>query len=71
MIDTCCRWLAADPLILDTETTGLDERAEVVELAAINARGEVLVDTFIKPAHPLPREVMGFYILALCSLSVS
>ena len=54
MIDTCCRWLAAHPLFLDTETTGLDERDEVVELAVINVRGEVLVGTLIKPVNPIP-----------------
>ena len=61
MIDTCCRWLAADPLFLDTETTGLDERAEVVELAVINAQGEVLVDTLVKPVNHIPQEVTDLH----------
>jgi DNA polymerase III epsilon subunit-like protein len=57
MSDTCCKWLASDPLILDTETTGLDENAEIVELAVVNANGEKLVDTLIKPLNPIPEEV--------------
>ncbi|MBB5349577.1 3'-5' exonuclease [Desulfoprunum benzoelyticum] len=57
MSDTCCKWLAADPLFLDTETTGLNENAEIVELAVVNVRGEVLVDTLIKPVNPIPEEV--------------
>jgi DNA polymerase III subunit epsilon len=61
MIDTCCRWLAADPLFLDTETTGLDDKAEVVELAIINARGEVLADTLIKPVNPIPQEATDLH----------
>lgn len=55
MIDTCCNWLASDPLFLDTETTGLDEKAEVIELAVINSRSEVLIDTLIKPSNPIPQ----------------
>jgi DNA polymerase-3 subunit epsilon len=37
-----------DVLVLDTETTGL-KGAEVIELSMINTRGEVLLDTLIKP----------------------
>jgi DNA polymerase III subunit epsilon len=61
MIDTCCRWLAADPLFLDTETTGLDDKAEVVELAVVNADGKILVDTLIKPVNPIPREATALH----------
>ena len=36
-------WLAANALILDTETTGLDGDAEVDELAVIDCAGTVLL----------------------------
>lgn len=55
MIDVCCRWLASDPLFLDTETTGLDETAEAIELAVVNSQGEILIDTLIKPSSPIPK----------------
>lgn len=42
-------WLALDPLYLDTETTGLDSTAEVVDLAVLNPKGVALLSTFIKP----------------------
>jgi DNA polymerase III epsilon subunit-like protein len=42
--------LLADPraIILDTETTGL-EGAEIVEIAIINTKGEVLFESLVKP----------------------
>lgn len=42
------------PLILDTETTGLHERAEIVEVAVINWDGAVLLDTLVQPDDPIP-----------------
>lgn len=40
-------------LYLDTETTGLSchEGDEVVELAVVNDAGQVLLESFVKPAH--------------------
>jgi DNA polymerase-3 subunit epsilon len=35
----------------DTETTGLDEQAEIVQLAIVNGLGDVLFDELIKPSH--------------------
>ncbi|ELP62930.1 exonuclease [Streptomyces turgidiscabies Car8] len=53
------RWAAAalvdpDILVLDTETTGLHEEARIVELAVLNSRGEVLLDTLLNPGEPIP-----------------
>ena len=42
-----------DVLILDTETTGMGKTAEVIEIAIINTRGEVLLDTLLKPKVPV------------------
>ena len=49
-------WLAANALILDTETTGLGDDAEVVELAVIDCAGVVLLDTLVRPSGPVPAE---------------
>ncbi|WP_241337769.1 3'-5' exonuclease [Burkholderia stabilis] len=46
--------LAADPLFIDTETTGLDLRAVIVEIAILDRAGAVLLDTLVKPAMPIP-----------------
>ena len=37
-----------DVLVLDTETTGL-KQAEVIEVSVINTKGEVLLDTLVRP----------------------
>jgi len=37
-------------LILDTESTGLDDIAEIVQIAVIDHEGNVLLDTLIKPS---------------------
>lgn len=55
--EICRQWLNNDPLFLDTETTGLDEKAEIVELAVVNGKCEVLINTLIKPASPIPAVV--------------
>jgi len=47
-------------LILDTETTGLDD-AEIVDIAIINHLGEVLLDTLVKPRNPIPPEASAVH----------
>lgn len=61
MGEVCRQWLATEPLFLDTETTGLDSRAEIVELAVVNAQGEVLIDTLVKPCRTIPQEVTNIH----------
>lgn len=51
------KWLKSDYVVIDTETTGLGEDAEIIEIAIINMRGEVLLDTLVKPTKPVPPEV--------------
>lgn len=51
------KWLKSDYVVIDTETTGLGEDAEIIEIAIINMRGEVLLDTLVKPTKPIPPEV--------------
>ncbi len=43
--------LSQDPLFLDTETTGLTDRDEICEIAVIDARGDVLINSLVKPAR--------------------
>ncbi|EHY4777154.1 3'-5' exonuclease [Salmonella enterica] len=42
-------WLAQDPVFLDTETTGLDAGAQALEIGLVNARGETIFETRLKP----------------------
>lgn len=55
----CLNWLNSPDqfVILDTETTGLDSSAEIVEISIIDTSGQVLFDSLIKPSAPIPYEV--------------
>jgi DNA polymerase III subunit epsilon len=42
------------PVFLDTETTGLDRTAEVIEIAVVDSDGSVLFESFVRPSSPIP-----------------
>jgi len=48
------RIMAANPLYLDTETTGLDNWSEIIEIAIVEADGKVAFQSLIKPSNPIP-----------------
>ena len=50
-----------DVLYLDTETTGLGDRDELVDIAAIDNSGRVLLNTLIKPRRPIPRDASAIH----------
>ena len=60
-----------DVLVLDTETTGMGKRAEVIEVAVVNTRGEMLLDTLVKPKssamNPYAQRVHGITSTMLSS----
>jgi DNA polymerase-3 subunit epsilon len=60
------RWAAgivarADVVYLDTETTGIDGHAEIVEVAVIDAAGRTLLDTLVRPDGIIPLEVIRIH----------
>lgn len=42
--------------ILDTETTGLDSSAEIVEICIIDQQGAVVLNSLVKPQRPIPAD---------------
>jgi DNA polymerase-3 subunit epsilon len=40
-------------IILDLETTGLGSDAEIIQVATIDQAGQPLIDTYVKPLHPI------------------
>jgi DNA polymerase-3 subunit epsilon len=48
--------LANSPVYLDTETTGLDSNAEIIEIAVIDSDGSILMNSLVRPRNPIPRE---------------
>jgi DNA polymerase III subunit epsilon len=57
------RRVVNDPatVFLDTETTGLDGRAEIVDIAVVDHRGNVLLETLIRPAVRIPAEASSIH----------
>ena len=47
---------SGDYVILDTETTGLDDKAEICQIAIIDSSGNVLLDTLVKPTCSIPAD---------------
>ena len=48
--------LAENPVFLDTETTGLDAGAEILEIAVVDSSDKVLLNTLVKPLRPIPMD---------------
>ena len=49
-------------LILDTETTGLED-AEIVQIGICNLEREVILDSLVKPTIPIPTEASNIHHL--------
>ena len=53
--------LLRDPsrwVMLDTETTGLGEADEIVQIAVISPSGETLINSLLRPSKPIPRGIL-------------
>ncbi len=50
-----------DWVILDTETTGLAYKDEIVQVAILGHDGETLIDTLVKPTQPISSESTSFH----------
>ena len=60
-----------DFVILDTETTGLDEDAEIVEIAIIDNHGNVLFNSYIKPSQPIDENSVAVGIHGITNATVA
>ncbi len=48
-------------VVLDTETTGLDDKAQIVSIAVIDQAGETLLHTLVRPTVPIPAEATAIH----------
>ncbi|MCS6134014.1 3'-5' exonuclease [Shewanella baltica] len=55
------QWLSDDCVVFDTETTGLGDTDEIVEIALINSRGEVLLNSLVQPCKSIPAEATAIH----------
>lgn len=55
--------IAADPrtVYLDTETTGFGSAAEIVDIAIVDARGQVLLDCLVRPVGAIPPDASAIH----------
>ncbi|MGW2725630.1 exonuclease domain-containing protein [Streptomyces sp. NPDC001492] len=62
-LEAWAREVLADPdtVVLDTETTGLEDDARIVDIAVTTVAGEVLLDTLVNPGEPIPTEATGIH----------
>ena len=49
------------PLYLDTETTGLGQRDEIVEIAILDPLGKMVIDTLVRPSKPIPQDAVAIH----------
>ena len=54
-------YLAVRPVFLDTETTGLDPNAEIIEICVVDHDGTVLIDSLVRPARPIPLDAIRIH----------
>jgi DNA polymerase-3 subunit epsilon len=53
--------LAEKPVYLDTETTGLTEQDEIVEVGIVDHDGKILLDELVKPAGIIPADAIRIH----------
>jgi len=53
--------LRKNPVYLDTETTGLDKNAEIVEIAVVDDTGQILINRLIRPTQPIPPVISNLH----------
>lgn len=49
--------LASNPVVCDTETTGLEDHREVIEIAGVDSHGEELINKLVTPVGDFPYAV--------------
>ncbi|MFH1738393.1 MAG: 3'-5' exonuclease [bacterium] len=61
VIQEAKRIVAFNPIYLDTETTGFQSTAQIVEIAIVDSGGQVLLDSRIHPTFPIPPDATGIH----------
>lgn len=53
--------LSINPLFLDTETTGLNDFSEIVEICIVDHNGSILFESLVKPTRSIPIDAMRIH----------
>ncbi|MEQ1963928.1 3'-5' exonuclease [Xenorhabdus khoisanae] len=62
------QWVTERAYILDTETTGLDKQAQVVEVAVTDTDGLVIFQSLLRPSVPIDRAAQDVHGITLSAL---
>jgi DNA polymerase-3 subunit epsilon len=60
-IQTARKWIAQQPVYIDTETTGIGPADVIVEISIIDHTGAALVDTLVRPVGSISPEAMAVH----------
>lgn len=58
------------PVFVDVETSGLEWDDEILQIGIVDAHGTVLLDTYVKPVHPIDEEGGAFYVNGITNAMV-
>ncbi|HSQ25626.1 MAG TPA: 3'-5' exonuclease [Anaerolineales bacterium] len=61
LLDQIQKYWSAQPLFLDTETTGLDNSAEIIEISIVDHEGHTLYDSLVRPLRPIPMDAVRLH----------
>jgi DNA polymerase-3 subunit epsilon len=53
-----------ETLFIDTETTGFGPRAEIVDIAVVDGRGQLLLDSYVRPDGAIPPDATRVHGIA-------
>jgi DNA polymerase III subunit epsilon len=53
--------LARQPIYLDTETTGLGDGDQIVEICILDDEGKILIDSLVRPTGGIPSDVVRIH----------
>lgn len=54
-------WLGRAPIFLDTETTGVNEQAEICDIAMIDSHGQTLLNSLVRPSILIPAQATAIH----------
>ena len=55
------RILQCDPLFFDTETTGFRRNAEIVEIGVVDAEGQTVLESLVRPTRRIPADATAVH----------
>ncbi len=61
-------WLERKPVYLDTETTGLGNDAEIVEIAIVDSEGATVLNTLVRPKGEVPADAVKVHGISAAML---